>query len=80
MCPQGGNTGLVGGSVPVFDEIVLSMQLLNNIISVDKVSGELSARLMKGLICLQRYDDMSANGLTQPMKVSSPVTIISVLV
>ncbi len=24
VCPQGGNTGLVGGSVPVFDEIILS--------------------------------------------------------
>jgi FAD/FMN-containing dehydrogenase len=26
---QGGNTGLVGGSVPVFDEIVLSTLLMN---------------------------------------------------
>jgi FAD/FMN-containing dehydrogenase len=26
VVPQGGNTGLVGGSVPVFDEIVLSTQ------------------------------------------------------
>ena len=24
VCPQGGNTGLVGGSVPVFDEVVVS--------------------------------------------------------
>ncbi|XP_062438523.1 D-2-hydroxyglutarate dehydrogenase, mitochondrial isoform X3 [Rhea pennata] len=37
--PQGGNTGLVGGSVPVFDEIILSTVLMNQIISFDKVSG-----------------------------------------
>ena len=31
VCPQGGNTGLVGGSVPVFDEVVLSTQLMNKV-------------------------------------------------
>jgi len=31
VVPQGGNTGLVGGSVPVFDEIVLSTKSLNKI-------------------------------------------------
>ena len=31
VCPQGGNTGLVGGSVPVFDEIVLSTSLMDKI-------------------------------------------------
>ena len=31
VCPQGGNTGLVGGSVPVFDEVILSTQLMNKI-------------------------------------------------
>lgn len=42
VCPQGGNTGLVGGSVPVFDEIVLSTALMNNIISIDDTSGRYS--------------------------------------
>ncbi|XP_070609303.1 D-2-hydroxyglutarate dehydrogenase, mitochondrial isoform X3 [Erythrolamprus reginae] len=37
--PQGGNTGLVGGSVPVFDEIILSTGLMNQIISFDPISG-----------------------------------------
>ncbi|NXR33943.1 D2HDH protein, partial [Zosterops hypoxanthus] len=37
--PQGGNTGLVGGGVPVFDEIILSTALMNQVISFDKVSG-----------------------------------------
>ena len=40
VTPQGGNTGLVGGSVPVFDEVIISTQLMNNIISLDPVSGE----------------------------------------
>lgn len=44
VCPQGGNTGLVGGSVPVFDEVVVSTSLMNNIISLDELSG-------KGLVC-----------------------------
>ncbi|KAL2348577.1 hypothetical protein Fmac_002577 [Flemingia macrophylla] len=39
VVPQGGNTGLVGGSVPVFDEVIVSLSSLNKIISFDKVSG-----------------------------------------
>ncbi|CAI5738698.1 unnamed protein product [Peronospora destructor] len=39
VVPQGGNTGLVGGSVPVYDEIVLSTNLMNSVISFDEVSG-----------------------------------------
>lgn len=41
VVPQGGNTGLVGGSVPVFDEIVISMNRMNKIHSLDEVSGSL---------------------------------------
>lgn len=39
VVPQSGNTGLVGGSVPVFDEVILSMTRMNSIIGVDDVSG-----------------------------------------
>ncbi|XP_078266731.1 D-2-hydroxyglutarate dehydrogenase, mitochondrial [Rhinoraja longicauda] len=39
--PQGGNTGLVGGSVPVFDEIIISTAQMNNIISFNKNTGAL---------------------------------------
>ena len=46
IVPQGGNTGLVGGSVPVFDEVVLSMQLMNKIISLDSVAGNISFILL----------------------------------
>lgn len=41
VVPQGGNTGLVGGSVPVFDEIVVSMGRMNRIHAFDDVSGSL---------------------------------------
>ncbi|CAL5871474.1 uncharacterized protein PFLUO_LOCUS5725 [Penicillium psychrofluorescens] len=43
VVPQGGNTGLVGGSVPVFDEIVINMSRMNNIHSFDQASGVLVA-------------------------------------
>ncbi|KAJ2906870.1 hypothetical protein MKZ38_010368 [Zalerion maritima] len=43
VVPQGGNTGLVGGSVPVFDEIVMNMARMNQIRSFDDVSGILVA-------------------------------------
>ena len=41
VVPQGGNSGLVGGSVPVFDEIVISTSRMNKIRSFDEVSGTL---------------------------------------
>lgn len=41
VVPQGGNSGLVGGSVPVFDEIVINMSRMNQIRSFDEVSGAL---------------------------------------
>lgn len=37
VVPQGGNTGLVGGSVPVFDEIILNLQSMGKVLSFDEV-------------------------------------------
>jgi len=37
--PQGGNTGLVGGSVPVFDEIIVNLKNMNKIEKFDPVSS-----------------------------------------
>ena len=31
---------IVGGSVPVFDEIILSMSLMDQVLSFDDVSGK----------------------------------------
>ncbi|GFG20545.1 putative D-lactate dehydrogenase C713.03, mitochondrial [Aspergillus udagawae] len=41
VVPQGGNTGLVGGSVPVFDEIVINTSRMTKIRSFDEASGVL---------------------------------------
>jgi FAD/FMN-containing dehydrogenase len=43
VVPQGGNTGLVGGSVPLDGEIVLSLRRLDSVSSVDAVAGQLTA-------------------------------------
>jgi len=40
IVPQGGNTGLVGGGVPVSDELILNLSNLNKIRSFDPVSGK----------------------------------------
>lgn len=39
VVPQGGNTDLVGASVPVFDEIILSLKKMNKVREFDPVSG-----------------------------------------
>lgn len=41
VVPQGGNTGLVGGSVPVHDEVIVNMSRMNEIRNFDAVSGVL---------------------------------------
>lgn len=43
VVPQGGNTGLVGGSTPVYDELILSTEGMKEIRNFDDVSGILTA-------------------------------------
>ena len=43
LVPQGGNTGLVGGSVPLAGEAVVSLRRLSGIIEVDARVGQLTA-------------------------------------
>lgn len=65
VVPQGGNTGLVGGSIPVFDEIIISTALMNQIISIDDTSGILVAQA--GCV-LERLDQaVSEHGLAMPL-------------
>ncbi|MGB7034924.1 MAG: FAD-binding oxidoreductase, partial [Xanthobacteraceae bacterium] len=42
IVPQGGNTGLVGGQVPLHNEIVLSLNRLNRIREVDATSNTIT--------------------------------------
>lgn len=43
LVPQGGNTGLVGGSVPLSGEVVLSLRRLGGVSDIDSLGGQLSA-------------------------------------
>eukprot|EP00879_Flechtneria_rotunda_P021087 GHRR01022215.1.p1 GENE.GHRR01022215.1~~GHRR01022215.1.p1 ORF type:complete len:274 (+),score=54.17 GHRR01022215.1:238-1059(+) len=65
VVPQGGNTGLVGGSVPVFDEIVLNLANMNKILSFDEVSGVIVAQA--GCILQQLDSHVSERGYIMPL-------------
>lgn len=43
LVPQGGNTGLVGGSTPIFDEVILNMSNMNKIKHFDASYGIITA-------------------------------------
>ncbi|XP_023323293.1 D-2-hydroxyglutarate dehydrogenase, mitochondrial [Eurytemora carolleeae] len=65
VVPQGGNTGLVGGSVPVFDEIILSSQLMNKIINIDEDTG---ATVCQAGVVLENLDtEVAKHGLMVPL-------------
>ncbi|XP_068634992.1 probable D-2-hydroxyglutarate dehydrogenase, mitochondrial isoform X2 [Aristolochia californica] len=65
VVPQGGNTGLVGGSVPVFDEVIINLGSLNNTISFDEVSGIL---ICEAGCILEKLDNFLANqGFMMPL-------------
>ena len=42
LVPQGGNTGLVGGSVPLSGEVVLSLRRLAGVTDIDALGGQIS--------------------------------------
>eukprot|EP00043_Microstomoeca_roanoka_P006592 m.64117 g.64117 ORF g.64117 m.64117 type:complete len:499 (-) comp13477_c0_seq2:97-1593(-) len=62
---QGGNTGLVGGSVPLFDEIILTTELMNNIISLDEVSRILTCQ--SGCVLERLNEYLGARNLMMPL-------------
>jgi FAD/FMN-containing dehydrogenase len=43
LVPQGGNTGLVGGGVPMAGEVVVSLRRLCSISPVDRLAGQVTA-------------------------------------
>lgn len=69
VVPQGGNTGLVGGSTPVFDEVIISTQLMNNIISLDKTSGVLVCQA--GCVLEQLNEHLEKSDLMMPLDLGS---------
>jgi FAD/FMN-containing dehydrogenase len=65
VVPQGGNTGLVGGSNPVFDEIVLSLSRMNKVISLNDTSGILTCEAGCVLESLDNF--VGEKGLMMPL-------------
>jgi len=65
VCPQGGNTGLVGGSVPVFDEIILSTIRMQDILSIDAFSGVLECQA--GCVLERANDAVSEHDMIIPL-------------
>jgi FAD/FMN-containing dehydrogenase len=53
VVPQGGNTGLVGGSVPRDHEVVISLQRLNEIAEIDAATGQVTVGAGTTLAALQ---------------------------
>ncbi|XP_021937077.1 D-2-hydroxyglutarate dehydrogenase, mitochondrial isoform X3 [Zootermopsis nevadensis] len=72
VCPQGGNTGLVGGSVPVFDEVIISTSLMNSIVSLDELSGILVCQAGCILENLESY--LSERGFMMPLDLGAKGT------
>lgn len=65
VTPQGGNTGMVGGSVPVFDEVILSTRLMNQVLGFQDVSGVLVCQAGCVLEQLSRF--VEERGFVMPL-------------
>jgi len=74
VVPQGGNTGLVGGSIPIFDEIILSTSNLKKVISFNPYSAVLTCEAgciledLNNLVGKEGYEiplDLGAKGSCQ---------------
>lgn len=65
VVPQGGNTGLVGGSVPLFDEIVLSTAGMNRILGFEAGGGV--ATVQSGVVLGELDRHLEPLGHTVPI-------------
>jgi FAD/FMN-containing dehydrogenase len=72
VVPQGGNTGLVGGSVAVHDEVVLSMAAMNRILNFDSASGVLSCEA--GCVLQNLEQAVNAHGFLMPLDLGAKGT------
>ena len=62
---KGGNTGLVGGSVPVFDEVIISTSLMDKIENIDINSGVVQTQA--GVILEKLDSKLGEHGLMAPL-------------
>ena len=60
LVPQGGNTGLVGGGVPLHEEVVLSLRRMQALEPVDTLSGQITAGA--GVVLSELHEAAEAAG------------------
>lgn len=72
VVPQGGNTGLVGGSIAVYDEIVLSMSKMNQILNFDLYSGIVLCEA--GCVLENLANFLSEKGFVMPLDLGAKGT------
>ena len=65
VVPQGGNTGLVGGGVPVHDEVILGTRRMNRVLRVDPSAGTVVAEA--GVVLEDLETALNAHGMTVPL-------------
>jgi len=65
VVPQGGNTGLVGGSVAVNDEVVLSLSGMDKILAFDEFSGTVTCQA--GAVLQAVQEKAESFGYTFPL-------------
>jgi glycolate oxidase len=65
VTPRGAGTGLSGGCVPVHGGIVLSLELMNRILEIDR--GNFTAVVEPGVTLAELYKEVEPGGLCYPL-------------
>jgi FAD/FMN-containing dehydrogenase len=69
IVPQGGNTGLVGGQIPLYGEVLLSLKRMNRVREVNARGMTLTAEA--GVTLKQAQDAAAADGFLFPLSLGS---------
>ena len=77
VVPQGGNTGLVGGSVPVSDELVLSLSRMNRVLEFDAHAGIVTVE--SGIVLEQLSNWLEPKGFIVPLDLGAKGTSAAAL-
>eukprot|EP01135_Chromosphaera_perkinsii_P008181 Nk52_evm3s1178 gene=Nk52_evmTU3s1178 len=69
VVPQGGNTGLVGGSVPVHDEVIVNLSLMDKVLDFNSVTGVVHCE--SGCILEKLDAHLQSQGFIMPLELGS---------
>ncbi|MBE0478905.1 FAD-binding oxidoreductase [Candidatus Aerophobetes bacterium] len=64
VTPRGGGTGIVGGCIPLFGGIVLSLEKMNKVLEIDKEN--LMVTVEPGVTLMDFYQEVESSGLFFP--------------